>query len=276
MRPSATTRVAKVWSGPSTSQGGGGGQELEGRGRHRGAAAVVEDRVGRSAGRRRRAGRRGAGRCSAGRERAAYAPAVRDGGDGAGRATGRGVGTGRRREARAPGRPAAARASPPNQSSSRGRLVRRGGAAGERQHQHRRPPSGSSARATDARADGARSRRATSSPLSRSGVGTHPAGHAGFILRETGPDPGAGSTRAACRLEDAVLEFDVLVEIPKGSRNKYEVDHAVGPDPARPDAVHLDAVPRRLRLHREHPRPRRRPAGRAGAADRASRRSPAA
>jgi inorganic pyrophosphatase len=26
-------------------------------------------------------------------------------------------------------------------------------------------------------------------------------------------------------LEDAVLEFDVLVEIPKGSRNKYEWDH---------------------------------------------------
>jgi inorganic pyrophosphatase len=29
-------------------------------------------------------------------------------------------------------------------------------------------------------------------------------------------------------VEDAVLEFDVLVEIPKGSRNKYEVDHESG------------------------------------------------
>jgi inorganic pyrophosphatase len=29
-------------------------------------------------------------------------------------------------------------------------------------------------------------------------------------------------------LEDAVMEFDVLVEIPKGSRNKYEVDHVSG------------------------------------------------
>jgi len=29
-------------------------------------------------------------------------------------------------------------------------------------------------------------------------------------------------------LEDAVMEFDVLVEIPKGSRNKYEVDHESG------------------------------------------------
>ena len=28
--------------------------------------------------------------------------------------------------------------------------------------------------------------------------------------------------------EDDVLEFDVLVEIPKGSRNKYEVDHETG------------------------------------------------
>ncbi len=29
-------------------------------------------------------------------------------------------------------------------------------------------------------------------------------------------------------VEAAVLEFDVLVEIPKGSRNKYEVDHESG------------------------------------------------
>jgi inorganic pyrophosphatase len=29
-------------------------------------------------------------------------------------------------------------------------------------------------------------------------------------------------------VEEEVLEFDVLVEIPKGSRNKYEVDHETG------------------------------------------------
>jgi inorganic pyrophosphatase len=29
-------------------------------------------------------------------------------------------------------------------------------------------------------------------------------------------------------VEVRVLEFDVLVEIPKGSRNKYEVDHESG------------------------------------------------
>ncbi|MGH3308164.1 MAG: inorganic diphosphatase, partial [Nocardioides sp.] len=29
-------------------------------------------------------------------------------------------------------------------------------------------------------------------------------------------------------VEEDVLEFDVLVEIPKGERNKYEVDHATG------------------------------------------------
>ena len=62
------------------------------------------------------------------------------------------------------------------------------------------------------------------------------------------------------------VEFDVLIEIPKGSRNKYEVDHETRPDPPRPHAVHLDAVPRRLRLHRGHPGRGRRPARRAGAA----------
>ena len=53
------------------------------------------------------------------------------------------------------------------------------------------------------------------------------------------------------------MEFDVLVEIPKGQRNKYEVDHASG-------RIRLDRTlftstqyPGRLRLHREHPRPRR-------------------
>ena len=42
----------------------------------------------------------------------------------------------------------------------------------------------------------------------------------------------------------------VVVEIPKGSRNKYEMDHETGDRVLGPDAVHLDAIPRRLRLHR--------------------------
>ena len=33
------------------------------------------------------------------------------------------------------------------------------------------------------------------------------------------------------------------MEIPKGERNKYEVDHETGRDPPRPDAVHLDRLP---------------------------------
>jgi inorganic pyrophosphatase len=45
----------------------------------------------------------------------------------------------------------------------------------------------------------------------------------GFILRETGP-----VTRSGRTWRSNVLEFDVLVEIPKGSRNKYEVDHESG------------------------------------------------
>src|SRR5260370_25414261 len=28
--------------------------------------------------------------------------------------------------------------------------------------------------------------------------------------------------------QDPTMEFDVLIEIPRGSRNKYEVDHATG------------------------------------------------
>ncbi len=65
-----------------------------------------------------------------------------------------------------------------------------------------------------------------------------------------------------------MLEFDVLVEIPKGSRNKYEVDHASG-------RIRLD---RTLFTSTQYPADygfientlglRRRPAGRTGAADR--------
>ncbi|MGI8531638.1 MAG: hypothetical protein ACR2KN_01405, partial [Geodermatophilaceae bacterium] len=35
-----------------------------------------------------------------------------------------------------------------------------------------------------------------------------------------------GSDPIADGLEGGTMEFDVLVEIPKGQRNKYEVDHA--------------------------------------------------
>src|SRR6185312_10136870 len=33
---------------------------------------------------------------------------------------------------------------------------------------------------------------------------------------------------AAGRVEEPIMEFDVTVEIPKGQRNKYEVDHETG------------------------------------------------
>ena len=73
----------------------------------------------------------------------------------------------------------------------------------------------------------------------------------------------ATQTRAE---EDSVLEFDVLIEIPKGQRNKYEVDHETGRIRLDRTLFTSTALPRRLRLHREHPRPGRRPARRAGAA----------
>ena len=44
-----------------------------------------------------------------------------------------------------------------------------------------------------------------------------------FAQQRTPDDPGDLEDQ-----EDMVLEFDVLVEIPKGSRNKYEVDHESG------------------------------------------------
>ena len=34
--------------------------------------------------------------------------------------------------------------------------------------------------------------------------------------------------RAAARAKESAVEFDVLIEIPRGSRNKYEVDHESG------------------------------------------------
>ena len=55
---------------------------------------------------------------------------------------------------------------------------------------------------------------------------------------------------------------------PQGQSEQVRGGPPFGPDQARPDAVHRDPVPGRLRLHRRHPRPGRRPAGRAGAAGR--------
>ena len=62
------------------------------------------------------------------------------------------------------------------------------------------------------------------------------------------------------------MEFDVTIEIPKGQRNKYEVDHETGRIRLDRTLFTSTAVPGRLRLHRGHPRPGRRPARRAGAA----------
>ena len=61
----------------------------------------------------------------------------------------------------------------------------------------------------------------------------------------------------------------VFVEIPSGSRNKYEFDPELGGDRARPAALHVDELPGRLRLHRGHARRGRRPARRARARRRA-------
>jgi inorganic pyrophosphatase len=48
-------------------------------------------------------------------------------------------------------------------------------------------------------------------------------------VRETGARARPGLARTiVTRVEADVLEFDVLVEIPKGQRNKYEVDHESG------------------------------------------------
>ena len=52
------------------------------------------------------------------------------------------------------------------------------------------------------------------------------------------------------------MEFDVVIEIPKGQRNKYEMDHETGR--IRLDRMLFTAtqVPGRLRLHRGHAGPR--------------------
>ena len=40
------------------------------------------------------------------------------------------------------------------------------------------------------------------------------------------------------------MQFDVTIEIPKGQRNKYEVDHETGPGASGPLPVHLDGLSR--------------------------------
>jgi inorganic pyrophosphatase len=47
-------------------------------------------------------------------------------------------------------------------------------------------------------------------------------------MRRAGPDAAERPDGVPESVEEDVLEFDVLVEIPKGERNKYEVDHESG------------------------------------------------
>ena len=53
------------------------------------------------------------------------------------------------------------------------------------------------------------------------------------------------------------MDYEVVIEIPKGSRNKYEADHETAEILARPTALHGHAVPDRLRLLPADPRRRR-------------------
>ncbi len=48
------------------------------------------------------------------------------------------------------------------------------------------------------------------------------------------------------------MDVEVVVEIPKGTRNKYEADHETGQNLVGPDALHFHPVPRRLRLRARH------------------------
>ena len=49
--------------------------------------------------------------------------------------------------------------------------------------------------------------------------------------------------RRARSIGSAMMDAVVVVEIPRGERNKYEVDHADRRGLARPDIVHFDALP---------------------------------
>ena len=53
-----------------------------------------------------------------------------------------------------------------------------------------------------------------------------PAPRPAFVVRET--NQSRSRSRARSRRGGSAVEFDVLVEIPKGQRNKYEVDHETG------------------------------------------------
>ena len=65
------------------------------------------------------------------------------------------------------------------------------------------------------------------------------------------------------RVADTERTIDVVVEIPRGSRNKYEYDHETHVIQPRPAAVLGHGVSGRLRVHPRHPRRGRRPARRA-------------
>ena len=68
-------------------------------------------------------------------------------------------------------------------------------------------------------------------------------------------------------VDDHLIEkaFPVVIEVPMGSKNKYELDKETGPAEARPGALQRRALSRQLRLHPPHVLRRRRPARRAGA-----------
>ena len=63
---------------------------------------------------------------------------------------------------------------------------------------------------------------------------------------------------------DDATALHCLIEIPKGSRNKYEWDAGPAGDQAQPLPVLLGRLSDRLRLHHRHARPARRRARRAG------------
>ena len=72
--------------------------------------------------------------------------------------------------------------------------------------------------------------------------------------------PPGSSHAASCR-----RALRCLIEIPKGSRNKYEYDERARRHQARPLPVLLGRLPGRLRLHPGHAGPRTATAGRDGA-----------
>ena len=61
------------------------------------------------------------------------------------------------------------------------------------------------------------------------------------------------------------MEFDVFIEIPRGSRNKYEVDHESGEIRLDRTLFTSTQYPADYGFVRGHPGPGRRPARRPGA-----------